>query len=183
MKNTIKIFTIVFAMIMSVGFTNAQVQELDFVGQTAILNQDSSLTLLDKQLTTTRTAASASFILTGIGKIMTQMQIEGCCSSVSTNTNVQLIIKSIDNQNDPLAVLKIFKFKVKPKVRRAELSSFGLTSKENNLDYVPFKAVKYGMSSYLVSLQNLTPGEYGVILLNPNIINERQVVVSTFNVK
>jgi hypothetical protein len=47
---------------------------------------------------------------------------------------------------------------------------------------VPFNAKKYGVSSYLVSLNYLEPGEYGVIVLNPNVLNERQRVVATFGV-
>ena len=66
-----------------------------------------------------------------------------------------------------------------------EVSSANLWGpvKKNTLDYVPFTAKKIGESSYLVTITNLKEGEYGISVVNPNALDQKEVVVSTFAVK
>ncbi len=46
-----------------------------------------------------------------------------------------------------------------------------------------FNAKKYGESSYLVVLDNLEPGEYGVTVSNPNVQDEKNtLMIATFGI-
>ena len=65
----------------------------------------------------------------------------------------------------------------------AEAGTLSAT-KTNNLSSVDFKAKKYGESSYLIQLENLTPGEYGIIIGDPNTQNTKNgMKITTFTVE
>lgn len=177
------------AALIASTFTFAQeVTEPEFVGETILLNTDNTITPLEKQLTQNRTVASTGLLLSGIGKVRTQIQIEGCCASVKINKNddVKFIIRAVDNNTDPLSIIKVFKLEQKKKFRRAELSSVSSlgSAKSNNMDYISFSGKKFGTNSYLIKLNasELEPGEYGITISNPNSLDEKQTVVSTFAV-
>jgi hypothetical protein len=179
MNKSIIILALLFA-----GAVNAQeVKEPEYTGEVFLI-ADTGFVKLDKHLAGTRTVAPTGLLLTGVGKVRTQLQVPGCCSTVFVNGEFNLIVKNNDNSIDPMSIIQVFKLEPKVNWRRAELSSVSALGgyKDNNLSYVPFNAKKYGVSSYLVSLSNLEPGEYGVIVLNPNVLNERQRVVATFGV-
>lgn len=171
------------------GISNAQdVAEPEFIGECLLIKNDQAAVPLEKQLAQNRTVASTGLILSGIGKVRSQLQIDGFTSStkVGAADDVKIIIRNIDNMTDPMSIIKIFKFEVKKKYRRAELasiSSFG-SGKSNNLDYILFSGKKFGTSSYILKLSNpLSPGEYGITISNPNALDEKQTVVSSFSVE
>ena len=65
----------------------------------------------------------------------------------------------------------------------AEVGTLSAT-KTNNLASVDFKAKKYGESSYLIQLEDLEPGEYGIIIGDPNNANTKNgMKVTTFTVE
>jgi hypothetical protein len=173
--------------LFSANISAQEIQEPEFVGETILVRQDNTTSPLEKHLTQNRTVASTGLILTGIGKVRTQIQIDGCCSNtiVDKNSEVKLIVRNVDNHTDPLSIIKIFKFEQKKKYRRAEVSSISSLGsvKDNNLEYVPFTGKKFGTYSYIIKINNLEPGEYGITILNPNALDQKQTVVSTFTVK
>lgn len=80
--------------------------------------------------------------------------------------------------------LKFFKFEQKKKYRRAEVASvsaFG-SAKSNNLEYVPFVGKKYGKNSYIITISTKEVGEYGITISNPNALDEKTTVVSSFSI-
>ncbi|MDM1353571.1 hypothetical protein [Myroides marinus] len=168
-------------------YVNAQeIPEPEFVGECVYVKSDNTSVLLEKHLTQNRTVASTGLMMTGIGKVRTQLQIPGCCSNLSINKNseIKLIIKSTENSTDPFSIIKVFKFEKKKKYRRAEVSSlsnFG-TTKSNNYINVSFVGKKYGESSYAIKLDAIEPGEYGIMILNPNALDQKQTVISTFSI-
>lgn len=173
-------------MALAAGLHAQNVEEPEFVGESVIVKSDNSAIPLEKQVSTGRTVASTGLILTGIGKVRHQIQINGCCSNVTIpkNEKFSIVVRNRDNQSDPLSIIKVFRFEKKPKYRRAEVSSvssFG-AAKSNNLDFITFTGKKYGTSSYILKLQDLTPGEYGITVSNPNAVDEKQTVVAAFAV-
>lgn len=182
-----KIFISLF--IISVFTVNVKAQDIaepDFIGEVVLVKGDNTSVPLEKTTSQGRAVASTGLLLTGIGKVRSQLQIDGCCANVKVKSNepISLIIKGIDNATDPMSIVKIFKFEQKKKYRRAELSSvnnFG-GSKSNNMDYVSFTGKKYGTSSYLLKVAALQPGEYGITISNPNNLDEKATIVSTFAV-
>ena len=115
------------------------------------------------------------------------MIVEGPSAAVRLDGSkpIRLIVKAVDNDTDPMAIINIFRFEHSKKQRLAELSSvstFG-SVKSNKLDYVPFTGRKYGESSYLLTLDKREPGEYGITVRNPNNLDEKSVIVSTFAIE
>ena len=78
--------------------------------------------------------------------------------------------------------INCFRFEAKKDKRMAEMasvSSFG-SVKSNKLERLSFTGRKFGESSYLITLDETPAGEYGITISNPNNIDEKQVIVSTF---
>ena len=169
---------------------NAQVtvEEPEFSEETLLLTSDSEGVLLRRENGYVKAKAGASLYLTGIGKIKSRLTLEGIKSvnEIKAKPNARIIIKSKDNTTDPNSFINIFKFEIYKKERRYQLAEAGTLSatKTNNLSSVDFKAKKYGESSYLIQLENLTPGEYGIIIGDPNTQNTKNgMKITTFTVE
>ncbi|QTV05267.1 hypothetical protein [Faecalibacter bovis] len=178
------LFTLALAMGTSMTVSAQDIVEPEFVGEVLLVKADKTSELLEKSTSQNREVASTGLMITGIGKIRRQIQIDGCCAGIKfkKNEDVQFIVKNIDNNTDPMAIIQIFKFEPKKKVRRAEIASinsFG-SAKSNNLTYVPFKGKKYGTSSYIITLSKKEVGEYGIVVNNPNSLDEKATIVSSF---
>ena len=190
MKNLI--LTLI-AFICASSFANAQevtVAEPEFAEETLILISNSQGDLLKRENGTVKTKAGASLYLTGIGKVKSRLTLAGAKSvnaASKGSSTTRLIIKAKDNNTDPNSFINIFKFDIyKGKERRYQLAEVGTLSKAetNNLSSVDYKAKKYGESSYLIQIENLTPGEYGIVLGDPNNQNTKNAMkVTTFTVE
>lgn len=161
-----------------------KVQEPDFIGEALVIKADNSVVQLEKTMSQTRTASNAAMVITGFGSVVSKLMIDGCCAKnrFKVNEPIKIIVKAVDNNTDPMAIIKIFAFDSYKKNRKAELSAtnvFGRT-KTNNLKYLPFTAKKYGTSSYIITLNEQPVGEYGITVSNPNQVDEKTTVVSSF---
>lgn len=168
---------------------NAQelIKEPTFIGEAFIIKSDNSTIDLKKEQVQLKTRVAASVFLVGIGKLKTKIDVINCCSSSSVEPDgaIKLVVRAVDNETDPLSIIQVFKFKKTKKKRSAELESFGIFSggSSNNLAYLKFKADKYGENSYMLIIENYERGEeYGVIVSNPNSLDQRQTIVSTFGI-
>ena len=82
-------------------------------------------------------------------------------------------------------LLLLTEYEMKPAKKRrtaiiAAAGTFHVTS--NDMDYLSFSARKYGESSYYLTLDESPVGEYGITVSNPNNIDEKMVIVSTFGI-
>lgn len=161
--------------------------EPEFAEQVLLLTDAASGKLLPKENASIKTKAAASMYLVGIGKVKERLTVEGKESSVSTKPGkVQLIIRAKDNETDPNSFINICKFEVKGKRRQFQVGEIGTFTgaKSNATSSVDYTAKKYGKSSYLVTIENAEPGEYGVTIGNPNSETEKNYLkISTFGVK
>ena len=175
-------------------FTNSiiaqvRVSEPEFAEQIALLTSDTTSVILERENGYLKTKAGASLYLVGIGKIKSRITIDGAksISKVLGSKNTRLIIKAEDNKTDPKSFIDIFKFDVyKNKERRYQIAEAGTLSavKSNNLSSIDYVAKKYGETSYLILLADLTPGEYGIILGDPNKENTKNnMKITTFTVE
>ena len=169
---------------------NAQVTvaEPDFSEETLYLTSDSTGIILKRENGYVKTKAGASLYLTGIGKVKSRLTIDGAKSinEIKAKPTTRLIIKAKDNSTDPNSFINIFMFEINKKERRYQLAEAGTLSatKTSNLASVDFKAKKYGESSYLIQLEDLKPGEYGIIIGDPNTQNTKNgMKVTTFTVE
>lgn len=189
MKKIISLISVL--LICATGVLKAQgisVQEPEFAEETLLLTSDSEGVKLSRESATIKTKAGASLYLTGIGKVKSRLTLKGreSASKVKGASTTRLIIKAEDNKTDPNSFINIFKFEIKKNERRYLLAEVGTLSKaeSNNLASVEYKAKKYGESSYLIILEDLTPGEYGIILGDPNNTNTKNgMKTTTFTVE
>lgn len=163
--------------------------EPEFSEETMLLTSDSEGVILKRENGYVKTKAGASLYLTGIGKVKSRLTIDGnkSLSSIKAGRTARLILRAKDNTTDPNSFINIFKFDIyKNKERRYQLAEVGTlsASKTSNLASVDFKAKKYGESSYLIQLEDLEPGEYGIIIGDPNNANTKNgMKVTTFTVE
>lgn len=189
MKKTISMVAVLLlCATLSVNAQNVTVAEPEFAEETLLLVSDNEGIELTRENGTVKTKAGASLYLTGIGKVKSRLTIKGECSQskVKGGTTTRLIVKASDNKTDPNSFINIFKFEIKGDERRYQVAEAGTLSKteSNNLSSVDYKAKKYGESSYYLVLDNLTPGEYGIVFGDPNNANTKNnMKVTTFTVK
>ena len=169
-------------------FSNGQVTiaEPDFIGETVVVKKDKTSQLLEKQTIKIKTKAGAGVYIFGVGKIKSKINVTGCCSSVRLTAGepITLIIKAVDNLTDPMSIISIFKFEKTKKERKAEISSTGTFEgdSQNNLNIVSFTASKYGKNSYLIKIDAAVAGEFGIIVKNPNVLNNANTIVACYGV-
>lgn len=188
MKKLLFSFICIFTLFTySFGQSDLSIEEPEFIGEAFILKPDNSTIDLDKETVRLRTRAGLSVYLVGIGKVKTKIQVSGCCASsrYTPKDEIKIIVRAVDNNTDPMAIIQIFKFKKKKKKRLAELASVGTFSggSSNNLDYLRFKAKKYGENSYILTIKKFERNaEYGLIVKNPNARDEKTTIVSAFGI-
>lgn len=164
------ILTAILVLASTIGYAQG-VLEPEYNGQVAVVNADSTTTLLQREITKMKVKSSGLGYLPvpGAGlldKTKSYMSVKGQSSPMKVQGNqLTLLIRVKDHNEDPKDAFGIFRFQIKKKDRRYELASVGALSgmkATTTFTTVPYKVRKYGKSSYLVSLENLEPGEYGV---------------------
>ncbi|MCI6671053.1 MAG: hypothetical protein SOZ07_06330 [Prevotella sp.] len=185
-----KLFFALLTAFASISLANAQVkvEEPEFADQILLLISDSEGVLLSRENATVKTKAGASLYLVGIGKVKSRLTVYGKTSpsKAKGGSTTRLIVKAKDNVTDPNSFINILKFEVHGKERRYQLAESGTLSKteQNSLSNVEYNAKKYGNSSYYIVMNDLAPGEYGIIIGDPNSQNEKNSFkVSTFTVE
>ena len=161
------------ALLLLAGATQAQTipettPEPEFIGEIVTVRPDGTVAKLEKQSVQMRTRANASAVIFGIGKAKTKLIIEGPKAGVRLTAGqpASFIVRAVDNATDPMSEM-------------ASVSSFG-SVKSNKLERLSFTGRKFGESSYLITLDETPAGEYGITVSNPNNLDEKQVIVSTF---
>lgn len=175
---------ILFAV--SIGSTSikAQVSEPDFIGEAYQLKNDGSTVPLDKEIADY--TAGISFSSNTMNAL--SMEIPGGKAQIRFpyGDPLKIVVKALDNNSDPLTIISIYKFKAKARKRTVVLSKDNtgtlMKSKTNSKAMVRFSGEKIGTSSYLIELNNLKPGEYDIVVSNPNNRDEKRTVISCFGI-
>lgn len=154
-------------------YTNAQkVVEPDYIGQVAVMNSDSTLTVLPKEAAEQKASSSkwGMIPIPGSGlfdKVSAYVAVKGSSSPTKfPSDKTILVIRGKDNNEEPKNAFGIFKFEKKKKERRYSLVEAGALSGSKttaSFNTVQFNAKKYGETSYIVELTNLEAGEYGIV--------------------
>lgn len=172
------------------GFVPAraiEIPEPDFIGEVVAILPDGSASKLEKETVLIRTRANASATILGVGKAKTKLIIDSPEAAVRLPAGdaIRFIVKAVDNDTDPISIINVFRFEANKKRRLAELSSvssFG-SVKANKLERLRFTAEKYGEKSYLLTLIDKPAGEFGITVSNPNNLDEKGTIVSTFAIE
>lgn len=164
------ILTSALFLTATLGFAQ-NITEPEYKGQVAVINADSTTTLLQKE-TGEHKAKSSAFALVPIpgasilDRTKAYLTVKGAESpNKISSKKFSLIIRVKDNSEEPKNAFGIFKFETKKKERRFKMADigFGSASATTNFTTVDYEAKKYGSSSYLVTLHDLPAGEYGVV--------------------
>lgn len=181
--------TLLMAVMMNITFAgNAMAQnvtEPEYIGQVAHIQEDGKHLILTKEEAQMKTKTSGFGYIPIPGSSLldkgkTFLQVKGCSSPTKIDKGkVTFIIRVKDNNEDPKNALGIFKFEAKKKERRFMMAEVGILSGAkaiSSFNTIPYEVKKHGESSYLVTIGDLTPGEYGIV--TSDIGN-----VSTFSVE
>lgn len=166
---------------------NAQSFEPEWVGEVAILNitKDTLSMQTEKRTARVEEEISAAKILLGFGSTRSLIVLDGSNSTVqiTKDSNIALVVKCKDNESDPISFIQIIKFEEEEKTRESEIGMVDVFDNvsQGNMDIVPFTAEKYGKSSYMLKA-TFEEGEYGVRVLNPNVVDEKITVFYCFGV-
>jgi len=189
MKNLISVIALVLFCGLAVFAQDVQSQEKptkepEFIGEVYSLKSDGTFVQLDKEIgdfTSGISWSSNSF------NALT-LKIEGGSAKTRfpSNEPLQLVVRAVDNNSDPLSIISIYKFKANKNKRTFLLgkdnSGTLLKSKTNSKGIIRFTGKKYGISSYLITLNDLEAGEYGIVVSNPNSRDEKRTIVSCFGI-
>lgn len=144
---------------------------------------DGSAKKLEKHNVQMRTGGSVFVAGFAVNKAKTKVIVDGGSAGVRFQAGepLSLIVRAADNKADPMSIVRVFRMKANKKQRSAIIAAAGtFTTTSNQMDYLPFEAKKYGESSYYLTFDQTPAGEYGVIVSNPNNVDEKMVIVSTF---
>ena len=185
-----KLFLSLLACVAGMGMAGAQTSDFpepDFIGEGIAILPDGSTAKLEKETVQMRTRANAGALIVGIGKAKTKVVIETPEAAVRLDGSgpIRFVVKAVDNATDPMSIVNVFRFETTKKRRLAEVASastFG-SVKSNKLERLRFDACKYGESSYLLTLLDKPAGEFGITVSNPNHVDEKQTIVSTFAIE
>ncbi len=168
-----KILLIIMVIVASMT-TSAQnkITEPEYDYQIAVLNADSTLTFLQKEKTSVKAKSSMFGMIPVPGsglldRAKVNLIVKGTTSAtIIPGKNIDLVIRLGEGMaKDPKSLIGIIKFNVKKKHREYKMADVGLIGGADVSQYnsVDWNGRKYGNSSYLISLRDLEPGEYGVL--------------------
>lgn len=161
----------------------AQTLEPEFEGEVVGVFPDGTSKKLEKHNVRMRTGAGVYIAGFAASKSKTKVLVEGGSASVRFDAAqpIALIVRAKDNKADPMSIVRVFRMKSTKKNRSAVISAVGSFSvNSNTMDYLRFSAEKYGESSYRLTFDERPAGEYGIIVSNPNNVDEKMVIVSAF---
>lgn len=153
-------------------------------------NISGAMTGLNAARTAASTASMASSVSALAGSSGMDVIFQGKSSSYTYEWNgedIRLLIKGENNEQDPLGIYRIVRFKNSKKDRRIQWMEFEpsfLGSDETkNGGYVNFIGHKYGEQSYMLTLPatEIEAGQYGIFFLS--VISASAIPVGTFCVK
>jgi hypothetical protein len=145
------------------------VAEPDFVGQIFFVDQNNETTDLETQTASIKTGKSVGRIVSGVGKVKMRVVVKGEHSDVKFKKSEKLnfIYNNGDNSILPTKVAGLVELIQRKKNREylvASQSNVSGQTESNQLDWIKYKAKKYGESSYLITFKDLPVGEYGFFL-------------------
>lgn len=191
MKKLLPLFILIFAFSVSAQVQpqvspspDAQTKEPEFIGEAYVLKTDGSFIQLDKEIGDFTSGISWSS--NSFNALSLKISGGSAKSRFPSNEPLQLVVRAVDNNSDPLAVISIYKLKAGKNKRTFLLgkdnSGTLMKSSTNSKGMIRFSGKKYGASSYLITLNDLESGEYGIIVSNPNSRDEKRVIVSCFGI-
>ena len=161
---------------------NIKTTEPEFSGTIVFADTTSSGKNLETATMTVKTKGNASLYITGIGKATSFGVVKGKTSTciLAAQPALYFVYRAESNSINPKDVIQLVRFTPSKDGNRVMpiVSASTFSSTSNEVAYLDFSAKKYGKSSYLVSVADLAPGEYGF-----SLDKERTYTVHLFTVR
>jgi len=191
MKKLLPLFILIFAFSISAQVQpqvktspDASTKEPEFIGEAYLLKPDGSFIQLDKEIGDY--TSGISWAKNSFNALSLKINGGSAQSRFPSSQPVQLVVRAVDNNSDPLSIISIYKFKANKNKRTFLLgkdnSGTLMKSSTNSKGLIRFSGKKYGASSYLITLTDLESGEYGIVVSNPNSRDEKRTIVSCFGI-
>ncbi|MGE9313025.1 hypothetical protein ACLOAU_15360 [Niabella sp. CJ426] len=147
---------------------NPKTAEPEFSGTIIFADTTSSGKNLETATMTVKTKGNASLYITGIGKATSFGIVKGKTSTciLSAQPTLSFVYRAKSNSVNPKDVIQLARFTISKDGNRVMpiVSATTFSSTSNEVIYLDFAAKKYGRSSYIVTVTDLAPGEYGFSL-------------------
>ena len=181
-----KLFLILLCA-LTIPHVNAQQFEPKWSGSACaleVVEADTIVIPLEKTIAQIKESYLLHALTDGIAnaKVLCTIQGPESTSHLKPNQPITLLVRCKNNETDPFSFIQVVKFDSKKKERRTELAkgNFIKTTK-NNMNFIHFEAESYGKASYILKLPPLS-GEYGVRVLNPDALDEKETIFHCFGV-
>ncbi len=151
------------------GAQTISTTEPEFSGMIVYADSTAAGQSLETTTLAIKTKGNASLYVTGIGKATSYGVVKGKTSSTAIRPAkvLRFVYKAESNTVNPKEVIQLVRFAAaKDGTRIMPIASAGTFTgaSSNEIGYLDFTAKKYGASSYLISVNDLAPGEYGFSL-------------------
>ena len=162
----------------------AQTNEPDFIGEAYLLNEQGENMPLDKEIAAY--TEGVSWKANSWNALSLEVTGSKAQTRVAQERSVKLVVRAMDNNSDPLSIITIYRLRSKRKKRITVLSEDNsgtlMKSRTHTKNQLSFVGKKYGSSSYLLTINGIESGEYGIVVSNPNNVDEKRTVISCFGV-
>jgi len=159
-----KLFLLI-AMLCCIDFLglaqDATIPEPEYVGVPMLVNDDNTLSYLEKQVGTIKTKNNWMKL---IPTSEVYLEINGKTSPIRLSMGLHRMVVKYDQNVDPSHVVYIYKMESKKKQRKIKLAQRDTFDRqEDTKDLVKYAATPFGQSSMLIEFGIDEPGEYCVL--------------------
>jgi hypothetical protein len=183
-KNILFLVLGTLLMLCSTTSFAQQVAEPDFIGEAVYVDDQGNPNPLEKSIASY--ARGISWKSNSWSALTLVIPGGEAGLRIPKGKNATIIVKASNNNSDPLSIVTVYKFDAKKKKRYTMLSKDNsgtlMKSKTNTKNQLIFRGAKYGESSYKLQFDNLQEGEYGIVVANPDNVDEKKAIVSCFGV-
>jgi len=162
----------------------AQTNEPDFIGEAYLLNEQGKSMPLDKEIAAY--TKGVSWKANSWNALSLEVTGSKAKVRVVKERSIKIVVRAMDNNSDPLSIIKIYHLRSKKKKRITVLSEDNsgtlMKSRTHTKNQLSFVGKKHGSSSYLLTISGIEPGEYGIVVSNPNNVDEKRTIISCFGV-
>jgi len=183
------VFIVSLFLTSSISFSQEiSVAEPDFEGEIIYANPNGETQALEFQTASVKTKASIGMQLTGIGKVKQTVSVRGTQSTtvIPHDSILHFVYNHGSNRKNPRNFIQLVRFYKKGRNRVAEISTASATSGEvssGDIDFISYKATKYGEASYLVTVTNLESGHYAFFVGEEESTNAHLFSIEGFDTK
>lgn len=177
-----------FFVLLIVAFCStisyAQTPEPEFIGEVYWEKTDGSYVKLGKEIGAYTSGVSWKY--NSWNALSIELTGKNAKVRVPSGETIKFIIRAVDNNSDPISIITVYRFDAKKKKRKTVIAEDNsgtlMKSRTHTKNQLVFSGKKYGTSSYMIVIDDALVGEYGIVIANPNSVDEKRTIVSCFGV-